>query len=180
VVSGSSPPLLWSFPPTTAFTSFPAPDCWALLLLLPAGCLFTADVGGGSYPLSCGVFLPLPLFTSFSAPGCWAHAPSLLYPEPLWPGPVCLFTVPGRILLPTCSALSVPHPLCNVSLLLLLLITQFLFFPPVDVGLSRGYAVLAQGCLWEYRVPLGSPCPLFTSGLGTGNWWPRGPPGFSV
>jgi hypothetical protein len=23
------PPLLWSFPGTTAFTSFPAPDCWA-------------------------------------------------------------------------------------------------------------------------------------------------------
>jgi hypothetical protein len=23
------PPLLWSFPPTTTFTSFPAPDCWA-------------------------------------------------------------------------------------------------------------------------------------------------------
>jgi hypothetical protein len=23
------PPLLWSFPPTTAFASFPAPDCWA-------------------------------------------------------------------------------------------------------------------------------------------------------
>jgi hypothetical protein len=22
------PPLLWSFPPTTAFTSFPTPDCW--------------------------------------------------------------------------------------------------------------------------------------------------------
>jgi hypothetical protein len=23
------PPLLWNFPPTDAFTSFPAPDCWA-------------------------------------------------------------------------------------------------------------------------------------------------------
>jgi hypothetical protein len=23
------PPLLWSFPPTVAFTSFPAPGCWA-------------------------------------------------------------------------------------------------------------------------------------------------------
>jgi hypothetical protein len=34
--------------------------------------------------------------------------------------------------------LSEPHPLCNVSLLFLLLITQFLFFPWVEVGLSRG------------------------------------------
>jgi hypothetical protein len=31
------PPLLWSFPPTAAFTSFPTPDCWVVLLLLPAG-----------------------------------------------------------------------------------------------------------------------------------------------
>jgi hypothetical protein len=23
------PPLLWSFPPTSTFTSFPTPDCWA-------------------------------------------------------------------------------------------------------------------------------------------------------
>jgi hypothetical protein len=34
--------------------------------------------------------------------------------------------------------LRVPHPLCYVSLLFLLLITQFLFFPWVGVGLSRG------------------------------------------
>jgi hypothetical protein len=38
-----------------------------------------------------------------------------------------------------------------MSLLFLLLITQFLFFPWVGVGLSRGYAALAQACLWEYR-----------------------------
>jgi hypothetical protein len=25
----SFPPLLWSFPPTTTFTSFPTPGCWA-------------------------------------------------------------------------------------------------------------------------------------------------------
>jgi hypothetical protein len=37
-----------------------------------------------------------------------------------------------------------------MSLLFLLLITQFLFFPRVGVGLSRGYADLAQACLWEY------------------------------
>jgi hypothetical protein len=30
------PPLLWSFPPATAFTSFPAPGCWVVLLLLPS------------------------------------------------------------------------------------------------------------------------------------------------
>jgi hypothetical protein len=30
------PPLLWSFPPTTTFTSFSAPGCWAGALLLPS------------------------------------------------------------------------------------------------------------------------------------------------
>jgi hypothetical protein len=87
------PPVLWSFPSTAAFTSFPTPDCWALLLL------------------------------------------SL---EPLWPGPACLFTVLGRISLPFSLELRAPHPLCHVSLLFLLLITQCLFFPWVGVGLSRG------------------------------------------
>jgi hypothetical protein len=30
------PHFLCSFPPTTTFTSFPAPDYWVVLLLLPA------------------------------------------------------------------------------------------------------------------------------------------------
>jgi hypothetical protein len=52
--------------------------------------------------------------------------------------PACLFTVPGRIPFPQSSALSAPHPLSCVSYLFLLLITQFLFFPWVEVSLSRG------------------------------------------
>jgi hypothetical protein len=47
-------------------------------------------------------------------------------------------------------ALNAPHPLSRISLIFLLLITQFLFFPWVGVGLSRGYAALSQACLWEY------------------------------
>jgi hypothetical protein len=57
------PPLLCSLPPTATFTSFPAPDYWAVLLLLP--CLFTAHMGSGSSLLSCGVFLPPPLSQAF-------------------------------------------------------------------------------------------------------------------
>jgi hypothetical protein len=42
------PPLLWSFPPTAAFTSFPTPNCWACAAA-PAGwhvCLqLTWEVG---------------------------------------------------------------------------------------------------------------------------------------
>jgi hypothetical protein len=59
------PPLLWSFPPTTTFTSFSAPDYWEVLLLLPAAILFTAHMGSGSSLLCCGVFLPPPLSQAF-------------------------------------------------------------------------------------------------------------------
>jgi hypothetical protein len=52
--------------------------------------------------------------------------------------PASLFTVPGRIPFPQSSAFSAPHPLSHMSLLFLLLITQFPFFPRVEVGLSRG------------------------------------------
>jgi hypothetical protein len=58
----------------------------------------------------------------------------------------------------------------------------FSFYPPwVGVSLSRGYADLAQGCLWEYRVLLSSPCGLLLPGrIGAGIWRCGSPPGFSV
>jgi hypothetical protein len=44
----------------------------------------------------------------------------------------------------------VPHPLSHVSLLFLLLITQFLFFfPGWRLVCPGGYAALTQACLWE-------------------------------
>jgi hypothetical protein len=58
--------------------------------------------------------------------------------QSLVPGPACLFTVPGRIPFPTSLEFGAPHPVCHVSLLFLLLITQFLFFLQVGVSLSRG------------------------------------------
>jgi hypothetical protein len=64
-----------------------------------------------------------------------------VHPAPTGASPACLaclFTVSGRIPLPQSLVLSVPNPLSHVSLLFLLLITQFLFFPGVDVGLSTG------------------------------------------
>jgi hypothetical protein len=38
------------------------------------------------------------------------------------------------------------------------LLFSFSFFPWVGVDCPGGYADLAQGCLWEYCVPLISPC----------------------
>jgi hypothetical protein len=61
-------------------------------------------------------------------------------------GPPGLFIYSsGKDSLPPTSALSVPQPLSCVSLLFLLLITQFLFFPLVEVGLSRGLCCSGLG-----------------------------------
>jgi hypothetical protein len=87
------PPLLWSFPPSSILTNFPAPGCWV-----------------------------------------HAAAPTLSSQA----GPSYLFTVPGGVPLTPSLALRAPHLLGYMSLLFLLLITQFLFFPRVEVGLSRG------------------------------------------
>jgi hypothetical protein len=118
--------------------------------------LFTAHVGSGSFPLFCGVFLRPPLSQAFPLLVA-GRAPLPLPPSPARPGWFIYSSV--RIPLPTSSVLRAPRPLCYVSLLFLLLITQFLFFSP-GWGLvcPGGYADLAQGCLWEYHVPLSSPC----------------------
>jgi hypothetical protein len=80
------------------------------------------------------------------------------------------------------SALRVPCPLCYVSLLFLLLITQFLFFP--RVGLVCPGAML----IWP-RVVCGSTVyrlahlvvHVFPSHLSTVVWWRcRSPPGFFI
>jgi hypothetical protein len=69
-----SPPLLWSFPPTTAFTSFPAPDCWVVLLLLPASVFVYSLYGKWVFPPLLWSFPPSASLTSFPAPGCWVRA----------------------------------------------------------------------------------------------------------
>jgi hypothetical protein len=76
---------------------------------------------------------------------------------PLLPSPASLL---WGISPPPPSVLWAPHPLCYVSFLLLLLIIQFLFsfFCGSGSVCPGGYADLAQGYLWEYRVPLSSPC----------------------
>jgi hypothetical protein len=56
-----------------------------------------------------------------------------------------------------------------------------LFFPGWGSVCPGGYADLAQGCLWEYSMPLSSPGGLLLpSRLGTGVWWHGNPPCFSI
>jgi hypothetical protein len=77
------PILLCSSPPTSAFTSFPAPDYWAVLLLLPAAMSVYSSHGKWVFPPLLWSFPPSATLTSFPAPGCWVHAPAP--PEALWP-----------------------------------------------------------------------------------------------
>jgi hypothetical protein len=142
-------------------------SCW------PA-CLFTAHVGGGSSP-SLVEFSSLHhshKLSRFCLLG--AHPCS----HPLWPGLACLFTVPGGMPLPHSSVLRAPHPLCYMSLLFLLLITQFLFCPQVGVSLSRGLCCSGPGFLWEYHIPLSSPCPRLPKLSGHGHLVAWGPSWF--
>jgi hypothetical protein len=177
----------WVFPPTSCgvFLLLPLSQAFPLLITgqcccsCQLQCLFTVHVGSGSCLLSCVVFLPPPLSHAFPllVAGC---APPLL-PEPLQPGPACLFTVLGRIPFPQSLALRVPHPLSCMSLLFLLLITQFLFFPWVEVILSMGLCCSGPGL--SVGVPRYHKAHLvcvFRSCLGAGNWRPGDPPGFSI
>jgi hypothetical protein len=66
------PPLLCSFPPTATFTSVPAPDYWAVLLLLPAAMFVYSSRGKWVFPPLLWSFPPSATLTSFPAPGCWA------------------------------------------------------------------------------------------------------------
>jgi hypothetical protein len=137
------PPLLCSFPPTATFTSFPAHDYWAVLLLLPAAMFVYSSREKWVFPPLLWSFPPSATLTSFPTPDCWACTPAPTRASPAHLA--CLFTVPGRIPFPQSSALSAPHPLSRVSLLFLLLITQFFFFPRVVVSLSRGLCCSGPG-----------------------------------
>jgi hypothetical protein len=171
------PPLLWSFPPTTTFTRFPAPDYWAVVLLLPAAMFFYSSLGSGSSLLSC-VFLPQQLSQAFPllVAGCALPLPT----EPLWTiGLVYLqfregFPSPNlrRSVRPTL------FPACLYCSYCLLL--SFSFFPGWRLVCPGGYAVLAQACLWENRLPGSSPGPRLPKLSGRQRVAARGPPGFSV
>jgi hypothetical protein len=83
---------------------------------------------------------------------------------------------PGKGSLPPIFSAREPHPLSSVSLLFLLLITQFLFFSRVEVSLSRGLCCSGPGLsvgLPRYREA--HLVRVFPSRMGAGHSWPWGP-----
>jgi hypothetical protein len=172
----------WVFPlscgvflPLLLLQAFPLLLAGHVLLLLPAGVFVYNSHGRWVSPLSCGVFLPLPLSQAFPLLVA-RHAPPLL---PSLARPGLFIYSSGRDSPPL--ALRVLHPLCNVSLLFLLLITQFSFF------LGGGRSVQGAMLIWP-KVVCGSTTyhlvhlvRVFPGHLGASIWWwPRGPPDFSI
>jgi hypothetical protein len=149
--------LLWSFPPTATFISFPTLACWACAAAVPAfsslACLCTAHVGSGSSPPFLWSFPPSAPFTSFPVPDCWACAAI-----PAFSSPACLFTVLWVIPSPTLWFSVHPTLFATCLYCSYCLLLSFFFFPGWELVCPGGYADLAQGCLWEYCVPLSSPC----------------------
>jgi hypothetical protein len=134
--------------------AFPFPTTLGEVTLHPLSqaCMFVySSCRKWVFPPLLWSFPPSATLTSFPIPGCWAHALLPLLPEPLWPGPACLFTVPGRIPLPRFSELGCPTLFAMCLYCSYCLLLSFSFFPGWGSVCPGGYADLAQGCLWEYR-----------------------------
>jgi hypothetical protein len=59
---------------------------------------------------------------------------------------------------PSLGIQGAPPSLLHVFFVAIAYYSVSLFFPGWGSVCPRAYADLAQGCLWEYRVPLSSPC----------------------
>jgi hypothetical protein len=178
VGGGSSPLSCEVFLPLPLSQAFPLLITGLCCCSCQPPCLFTVHLGSGSSLLSCGVFLPPPLSPAFPLLVA-GHMPRPHSCQRLSGPPSSGLFIYSPF--PQSSALRVPHPLSSVSLLLLLLITQFLYFPQVKASLSRGLCCSGPGL--SVGVPRYREAHLvhvFPSRLGAGDWWPGGPPCFSV
>jgi hypothetical protein len=179
VGSGSSP--------ISCAVFFPPPLLQAFLLLITGQCcyscqlpcLFTVHVGSGSSLLSCRVFLPLPLSQAF--PLLVAGRVPLLLPEPFRPSQLVYLQSWEGFLSPNLQHSVHPtlFPMCLYCSYCLLV--SCCFFPWLEVDLSRVICCSGPGLSLEVpRYCKAHLVRVFSSHLGTSNWWPRGPPCFSV
>jgi hypothetical protein len=160
--------------------AFPFPSTLREVVLHPnsQACVFIySSHGKWAFPPSCGIFLPLPLLQAFSLLVA-GRVP------PLLPSLASLFiyssvrNCPPTLWHSECPAL---FAMCLFYCYCLLFSLVFSFFPGLGSVCPGGYAELAQGRLWEYRMLLSSPGDLLLpSQLGTGVWRCESPPGFSV
>jgi hypothetical protein len=96
----------------------------------------------------------------------------------LWPS--LFFYSSGRDSPPHLFGVQGTPPLLRVFIVLIAYYSVSLFFPGWGSVCPGGYADMAQGCLWEYHVPLSSPCGPHLP-KPSGHWHlavARGPPWF--
>jgi hypothetical protein len=112
---------------------------WHCTRFLRPACLFTPHIGSGSSPFSCGDFPPPPLSRAFLllvAGRARPHFRSLSSPPSLF------IYSSGKDSLPPIFGTKVAPPSFPR---VFIVITQFLFFPLVEVSLSRGLCCSGPG-----------------------------------
>jgi hypothetical protein len=130
---------------------------WHCTHFVRLACLFTVHVRGKSPP-SLVEFSSLRHCHKLSRSWLLGARPPLTGDSPARPG--LFIYISGRDSPPPSLVLRVLHPLCYVSLLFLLFINSFYFFTLWGMVWPDSYVDLAHSCLWEYHVPLSSPCGL--------------------
>jgi hypothetical protein len=130
------PPILWSFPPTAAFTSFPTPACWHVLLLLPASMFVYSSRGRWVFPPLLWSFPPF--HDSHKLSHSWLLGGRPCSHQSL-SGQAQLVYLQFRERFP-CLPLwsSVSPTLLQCVFIALLAYYSVSLFPWVEVGLSRG------------------------------------------
>jgi hypothetical protein len=163
------------FLPPLLLQAFPLLIAGRVPLLLPASVFVYSSHGRWVFPPLLWSFPPSPTLTSFPTPGCWACAPTPARASLAMPG---LFIYSSRkdSPPPLFGAQCTPPSLQRVFILIAYYSVSL--FPQVEVGLSGGYADLAQGCLWEYCIPLSLPCLCLPKPSGHGQLAAWGPPWF--
>jgi hypothetical protein len=150
----------WVFP--LSYRVFLPPLLLQVFLLLFAGCVLLLLLVGVFVYSSCGKWVFPPLLWSF-LPLAHLQVFLLLVAEcvlPLLPSPAWLVYLQFWEGFPSPSLQrSGPFLLC-VFIVVIDYYSVSLFFPSWGLVCPGVYADLAQGCLWQYLVPLSSPCGL--------------------
>jgi hypothetical protein len=176
--SGSSSLSCGVFLPLPLLQGFPLLIAGYVLLLLLASMFVYSSCGRWVLPPLLWSFPPFSTLTSFPTPGCWACAPAPAGASPARPG-LFIYSL-GKIPLLSFSPQGAPSSLLLVFIVLIAYYSVSLF--------STGGGQSVQGALliWPSVVCqstvycLAHLVRVFPSHPSTGDWWPGGPPGFSV
>jgi hypothetical protein len=171
------PPLLWSFPSTATFTSFPAPDYWAVLLL-PAAMFVYSLRWKWVFPPLLWSFPPSATLTSCPAPGCWVQALPPLPPEALRTSGSFTYS-PGKDSLPPIfGAQCVPPSFRCVFIALIAYCSVSLFSPGGSQSVQGATLLWSRLVCGSPAILQSSPCPCLPKPTGRRRLAARGPSSF--